>query len=798
MGYWFYKTTITVTCMTLELRRAAVANLLAASVILLLSQAADATTTGGNSMGDPQVADPSTSVRALQSARPQLMFEPNVGQIETDEGDYIARAAHSTLTLRSSGFTMLVAAASESRSTRATDGAVATLHVRLLGARSGVQPEAKDPLRCRVNDYRGSDPRDWHLHIRTYGRVEYPNIYNGIDVAYHGAQSGFEYDFRVAPGTDPHVVRLEFDGAEALQLGPDGELIASVRGNQVIHRRPIAYQDIDGLRKQVEVAYDIDSHNRVGFVVGSYDRSNTLTIDPLAYSVFYGQNDAAHHVAVDAAGNAYVAGQRTTPVPNTDATVEKFGPDGTLLWHAEFHGNGSHDRTDVANGIAVDSAGANIFVVGTTSSDDFPVTPSAFSGTCGGPTGAGSCATHSDGFVMKLSASDGSLGYSSFIGGAFNETANAVAVDSGGFVYVTGSEASLATKGQSHANHSSSGSCTLDAYLAKFDMSQSGANSLVFAVPIGGDGDDVGNALAIAPGRVLTFGPCTRFPCPATPVGTIYVAGTTGATCAAGMGNSLFPTTAGGLSSDVDQLPHAFIVLLDTSGSRLFYSSVLPASSALGVAIAAPTTSSAHRLQGGFSDAVITGMTADVGQSSKPVFQPKFGLGDSDAYAAKIDPTKVGAASLVFFTYLGGSASDVGRDIAVHASGAITIVGSTNSTDFPIPHAAPWLAPVQPALVAKNCGTPFCTDAFVATLTADGKSEAYATYLGGSSDDSAMGVAVCDAGPCQNSIFLVGQTSSTDFPVTTGAFSLGPDAFVSKIAFTSRPRIGRPAGGVPP
>lgn len=733
-----------------------------------------------------------------------LVFEPNFGQADS-QADYIARTGSALLGLRATEFSLFTRGA----------GAASALRVRFLGAQD-VRSEPSERLGGTINDYRGSDAKDWHLNIPIYARIRYHNVYDGIDVAYHAATRGFEYDLIVAPGANPNDVRLAFEGANTVEVDLTGSLVATIHGGAFVQRRPIAYQEVGGKICRIKVAYRIESGNIAGFELGMYDLSKPLVIDPLAYSTFFiYQNDAmSHHIAIDSAGNAYVAAQGTvfTVPPTTAAVIKKFSPSGSLLWTNSYQGNG-----DIfASGIAVDASGSNVYVVGTTSADHL-ATPNAFSTVCSSignnvlPVGRNGCDGNSDAFIMKFDAAGNQL-YSTYFGGPDSDTGNAIAVDSGGFVYITGAAnlGQFPVKGTTQAQHSGHSNCNLDAYLAKFDLTQPGTAALIFSTLLGGDGDDRGNALAISPGQILTVGPCTRFPCRFVSTGTIYVAGTTGDTCRAVVDNQdspiqftpvLFPTTANAFQTDDGLLPHPFLTLLDTTGASVLYSTLSPGISALGVAVAPRvTTLRSSPFLRGFSNAVITGATPDFRTVSRPAsqsggsavpipgFQTSFGGGTSDAFVAEFDPTQQAGKSLVFFTYLGGSGDDVGYDIATDAAGNATVVGSTNSTNFPIPQTLPWLRPVQSALAPCNV-PPGCTnpsDAFVATISSNGRAEGYATYLGGSGQDTATGVALCGSPACSGSIFVTGTTYSTDFPVTLGSYVGGPDGFVSKISFSPR------------
>jgi uncharacterized repeat protein (TIGR01451 family) len=141
----------------------------------------------------------------------------------------------------------------------------------------------------------------------------------------------------------------------------------------------------------------------------------------------------------------------------------------------------------------------------------------------------------------------------------------------------------------------------------------------------------------------------------------------------------------------------------------------------------------------------------------------RLALGEYDrALPLVIDPV------LVYSSYLGGSAADLGLAVAVDSAGSAYVVGSTASTNFPGP------SPLQDS--KRDL-----LDAFVLKLSPDGRSLVYATYLGGNGDDTATGIAVDSAG----NAYLTGRTGSSSFPATAGAFQEtkdgGVDAFVAKL-----------------
>ena len=78
-----------------------------------------------------------------------------------------------------------------------------------------------DQLPGIVNYFIGDDPAKWRTNIPTYAKVQYQDVYPGIDLAYYGNQGQLEYDLIVAPGADPNQIRLVFDGAEKIEVDDD-------------------------------------------------------------------------------------------------------------------------------------------------------------------------------------------------------------------------------------------------------------------------------------------------------------------------------------------------------------------------------------------------------------------------------------------------------------------------------------------------------------------------------------------------------------------------------------------------
>jgi hypothetical protein len=168
----------------------------------------------------------------------------------------------------------------------------------------------------------------------------------------------------------------------------------------------------------------------------------------------------------------------------------------------------------------------------------------------------------------------------------------------------------------------------------------------------------------------------------------------------------------------------------------------------------------------------VTGVTDSVDFPIPGAVQPQFGGGSGDVFVFKFDLN-----SLLYSTYLGGSASDSPSSIALDFVSNVFIAGVTQSPNFPL---------VKAIQTSKKGAS----DAFVTRLSSDGARLDFSTYLGGSGDDSGTAIAVT-SGVLEENIYVAGVTSSNDFPVTAPLQALygggGSDAFLVKLDGTKSP-----------
>ncbi len=388
--------------------------------------------------------------------------------------------------------------------------------------------------------------------------------------------------------------------------------------------------------------------------------------------------------------------------------------DPVLVFSTYFGGNGD----DIGTGIRVDATG-NIYISGTTGSTNFNGNPIP-----GTPPGQPLSGTGKAAFVAKINSS-GALVYSSYIGGTNDQAfGSGLAVDSSGNLYLVGntSAADFPTVSPIQATYGG------DTDVFVLELNSTG-NGLIYSTYLGGSALDYAENVEVDAST------------------NVYLTGSTS--------SSNFPTinaeqpTYGGGSID------AFAAKISPGGASLVYSTYIGGNS------------------GDFSNGLTIDSSGnlyafgDTGSTNFPVenaFQPVFGGGSSDGWLVKLSAT----GSVIYATYIGGSAGDTVRGAKVDLNGNLHLTGTTVSENFPTLNA------IQPQY---GGGT---SDGWVASLNSSGSALIYSTYLGGSSDDAASDLAL-DA---NDNVYVAGATSSVDFPTVNAIQNNnagGYDAFLTKI-----------------
>ncbi len=325
------------------------------------------------------------------------------------------------------------------------------LRLRFVGASTVVRSEGIGVQRGAFNFFIGNDPRHWARNAHAFSAVIQHDVWPGVDVRVRTGDEGVKYDVIIAPGADADVISLAYEGADGLSLRGNDLVIKTSLGD-VIESIPLAYQELNGTRVPVECHYAV--HNgSVRFVLGPYDHGSMLTIDPtLVFSSYSGSttDNFGYTATFDKAGYLYSGstafgpgypwttgsyqttwaggtGANTPQEPGTDIALSKWDTTGSnMVWSTFLGGSGD----ELPHSLIVNNSG-ELFVLGTTGSSDFPVTPNAFDGSFnGGPDvnlvqGLGvNFANGSDIIVARLSANGDQLLASTFFGGTGTDGLN--------------------------------------------------------------------------------------------------------------------------------------------------------------------------------------------------------------------------------------------------------------------------------------------------------------------------------------------------------------------------------------
>ena len=710
-----------------------------------------------------------------------LSFEPNRGQTDP-QVKFLARGSGYGLYLTSDAAVLAFPGLKQKNGV----SSVSAVSMQFAGANRDAAIAASQALPGHTNYLLGNDPSRWRRNIPQFARVQYRNLYPGVDLDFYGKQGRLEYDFEVSPEADPAEIKLQFEGTRAMQIAANGDLVLALDGRELRFQAPHVYQRSESGEQTVAGKFVLRAGNQIGFEVGAYDRSRALVIDPvLTFSTLFGGSGAesctaltgaqfvAHcpAIAVDSANRIYIAGATSTaagfPTPAGPAGTVGPGGGGADVFVARISNSGSSLALDYLTfvggggvdypvGVAVDS-GFNVYLAGNTTSSDFPTTTAGFQTS---PAAGGNHA-----FVTELDSSASGANYSTYLSGNGVDTASDMALDNQGRIYVIGTTTLASGTGNTFPTTAGALQATALAssqfFFSKLNPTLSGTNSLLYSTFIGGStpssGVVMGGGIAVDANL------------------NVYLAGGTNFTDMP-IVNAFQGTNLGGLdvwaakltppANNTQQYTPLYETYFGGTGDEVAY----------GVAADATNTS-----------LYVTGSTTTAGISSPVSTVPLQGTygGGMDAFVAKFgvpttSGTTQGSVPLSYFTYLGGSAQDVGLAIVADSNQNARVAGFTASGSLPNPN---------PLFQSPGGGL----DAFFARIvttatTATTTNTSATSILGGSGTDRGTSTAVDAA----LSSYVAGEAASGNFPVATdpslpavaplqASLSGASDAFVSKI-----------------
>lgn len=602
-----------------------------------------------------------------------------------------------------------------------------------------VRPEELGSPIYRINFYFGNDSKRWVSGVPVYSGLVYRNLYDGIDLVFRAVAGGLKYDFIVEPGADPSRIRLRYEGASVSTDGSsllistpagvlrEGELGAfegplPLAGADVGIEHPATAYCEGGLEEvSGRVVVEGDT---VGYSVVR-DPGMTLVIDPLIFSTYIGgwAEDGAVSLALSPSGTIYMVGEtRSLDFPSTpgayqealsggrDVVVLELSHDGTSLLRATYLGGSLEER---AGELKVGAEG-NIYLVGTTLSPDFPVTPGCPDSTLGGD---------SDAFVAIFTPDCARLDFSTYLGGSSEEFGSSLEWAPDGAIYIGGETRSSdfpVTDGALNVSRPGTG----DVFVAGIHADGGIFTSAVF----GGSGRE--GSVSIR----------------RDPAGQLVVSGSTTSTD--------FPVTSGAH----DRSHNGGIDVFITRGS-----------------FSGPTPILQSTFLGGSGDDICTGMALDsngivhvAGQTFSgnfPTTAKAYSLvysGSGDAFAASASRD---LSALLFSTYIGGSGADLVSAVGLDTDGCLLLTGGTASPEFPVTQDA------------SGTGPPAGMDVFLLKLV-NGSGLRFSTLFGGKGEDAAEALVVdsegvvCLAGRTASQDFPVSEGCHDAF------YNQGGDIFV--------------------
>lgn len=667
-------------------------------------------------------------------------FEPNSGQFGGDV-QFFSQGGSGTLLLGSDYVRFR--------------GGDQSLRVHFLDANRNARTEGLNPTGARSSYFLGKDRRQWKAGIEQYAKVMTRQAYPGVDIVYYLNGQQLEYDFVVAPGTDPAQIHIAFAEAGRPELNEDGDLVFP---NGMRQKAPAAYQQTANGLRLVEAEYRVDGKGEVRFELGRYDRHRPLIIDPVLFAGYVGgdNHERATAVAVDHNGAVWVTG-------SSSSTLDLFLPDvplqsaprgGKDLFLARFTPDGSGNLTltywtllggaqdEEATAIATDDFGF-VYLSGTTVSTDFPQAGTPLQSEFGGTT---------DSVVVKLRPTDGldALWYSQYYGGSERDIATSVAVDSLGSVYFAG----YTTSGTLPGTDGRLQCCNRGGYEGfMVKVSPDSSSPLAYATYLGGSSTDAILQVAVeSPDNV-------------------YLSGYTA--------SDDFPITGDVYQSSMRSPFDLFLVKLDLQRpllDALVYGTYI-GGDGLDIVTAMTIDTNGMVWLAGYTYSTDFPTTAGAYRTVPP-----FPNGSADLFVLRFDyAQRSSPAAISYGTYLGGESDEAVEGIAVSPDGKVAVAGYTFSTDYPS---------VEGTRHDPLSGP----DGFVSVIDPAVNGDqglAYSAVLGGTLSDVATGVAFDP----QGNLVVSGYTNSYDLPVTNGSSKTSPGAFTASFLYSIRPQAPASGGG---
>ncbi|MDG2331752.1 MAG: gliding motility-associated C-terminal domain-containing protein, partial [Flavobacteriales bacterium] len=613
-------------------------------------------------------------------------------------------------------------------------------------------------------------------NVRGYQKVTYKELYTGIDLdVYLTPYDYLKYDFILAPGADPKLIKAKYSGANSINL-KNGHLIIETSVTEIVEQAPIAYQFINGEKIDVPCNFHLKKGVLSYRFPKGYDQSLELVIDPLLiFSSFTGSSadNFGFTATYDDAENTYVGGivfnTGTYPTTSgafqtafngsvagsTDIGISKFNPDGNNLIYSTYIGGAI--GSDAPHSLVTNS-NHDLFILGTTTSSDFPISAGCFQPVYGGGTAATPAssgmnyANGSDIIVSRLSSDGTTLIAGTFIGGSSNDGLNEAAnlafnygdpfrgeiiLDANEKPIVTTTTSSADFPTTSGAPQTTYGGGSSDGCAFRLNTT---LNTLEWSTFIGGSNEDSGYGIQL------------------NSVGDMYITGGTASADLNIAASAHHPAHAGGIDG--------YLVRYDAAGTTLFSSTF----------IGTPAYDQSYFVQVDMNDDIyVIGQT----EGSYPVSPACYNNPNSGQFIQKYTAN---LTSSIWSTVIGTGSGQVDFSpsaFLVNDCGLIYISGwggalaglSTYQADFSTTIGLPITTGTGPNAAFQS--TTDGNDFYLMVLNMDAASILYATFFGGgiSSEHVDGGTSRFDKNGIVYQAVCAGCGGNSDFPTTPGAWS---------------------------
>lgn len=612
------------------------------------------------------------------------------------------------------------------------------MDVQLLGANPNIRPVTTNPLEYTEQYYLPTTTEG--AVASSFSKVIYPNIYPNIDWVLYTHNGKLKYDFILHEGADPHTIKIQYNGADKIDL-TNGEISVTTVAGYVTEQAPYSYNPLTN--EHIPSEYVLED-NIVSFKLGEY--STDVIIDPsLEWATYYGGTgfDNGYAIANDTSENLYMVGstQSTTNIATTgsfkdtldgtrDGYVAKFTEAGFRVWATYYGGKGEERLYSVF----VNSQ-QELIIAGITDTSSNLATPTVMPAVHQANHGGGS----SDCILLKLSSGNGGRIWCTYFGGASSESyaddyqAHATCDDNDN-IYLTGttqSDTGIATNNVAQTSRSGKH----DAFIAKFDTD----GDLTWGTYYGGSEEDIFKKSIIKG------------------VNDVYVVGE--------FESSGLASSTGVHQSSRKGGKEALLARINANDGTIKWATYYGGTSddePRGIGIDA-----LHNLY-------ISGSTQSIADIANPGSHQNSLQGSSDAFLAKFDSTGM----RTWGTYFGGNASsgsgtDHGYNLWIDPAGYVLLTGSTSSGNRITTSDA--YQEYKGGSASTNGNTDF--DAFIAIFDQQGN-RTWGSYYGGPSSDYGQDILL----QATNHVYLTGKTGSSTIHLSGSQNTPGGlnDAFLAK------------------